>query len=58
MPRVTFLFKSDKTEKVIRFAKINSGKTWDDFINILLTSHPLYKEFEQKYRKTLAPWKL
>ena len=58
MSRVTFRFMSDETEKVIRYAKTNSRKTWDNFMNILLTSHPLYKEFEQKYRKTLAPWKL
>ena len=55
---VTFKFSSEETENVIRYAKTKSRKTWNDFLNILLTSHPLYKEFEEKYKKTLAPWKL
>ncbi len=58
MIRVTFKFANKEVEKIIRFAKTKSNKTWDKFLNTLLTSHPSYKEFELEYKKTLAPWEL
>lgn len=58
MIRVTFKFANEEVEKIMRFAKNNSNKTWDKFLNNLLTSHPLYKDFEEKYKKSLAPWEL
>lgn len=57
---VTFKFKQEETEKVVVSAKLKSHKTWDDFVEFILTTHPNYSKYQKEYYQKLenekAPW--
>ncbi len=57
---ITFMFTDYNKEKVVGFTKEKLGKTWNEFMDWFVETHPYYEVFKKAYLKKVneekAPW--